>query len=49
MDDGSLAFTCPPDDELVAGVFNGVSIVAAKEFGIDDPSKLSARFLQLAA
>jgi len=44
--DGSLAFTCPPDNELCIGCFSGVSIVAAKEFGIEHPSKLPNRFLE---
>jgi hypothetical protein len=44
-DDGSLEYTCPPDNELHAGAFAGVSILAAKEFGIDYPSKLHRRFL----
>jgi uncharacterized protein DUF6928 len=45
MGDGSLLCTCPPDDEVHLGCFPGVSIVAAKEFGIDYPSKLSTRFI----
>lgn len=44
--DADLTFTCPPDDEIVAGCFPGVSIVAAKEFGIDAPSRLDSRFLK---
>lgn len=43
--DGSLLDTCPADDEVYLGSFVGVSILAAKEFGIDCPSKLSARFI----
>lgn len=43
--DGRLTFTCPPNNELLIGCFPGVSIVAAKEFGGDRPSKLSARFI----
>ena len=46
--DGSLLYTCPPDDEIHLGCFPGVSIVAAKEFGIDYPSKLSAQFISAA-
>ena len=46
LDDGSLAFTCPPNNELCIGCFSGVSIVAAKEFGIDHPSKLPSRFIE---
>jgi uncharacterized protein DUF6928 len=49
LDDGDLSFTCPPDDELVVGCFPGLSIIAAKEFGIDYPSKLSSSFLDAAA
>lgn len=44
--DASLAWTCPPDDEVVAGCFPGVSFVAAKEFGLDRPSRLERRFLE---
>lgn len=43
--DGRLSYTCPPDDELHVGCFPGVSVLAAKEFGIDNPSKLPARFI----
>ena len=44
LEDGTLSSTCPPDDELVIGCFPGLSIVAAKEFGIDFPSRLPAAF-----
>ena len=43
--EGSLWYTCPPNDEVHAGCFPGVSILAAKEFGIDYPSKLSKQFI----
>ena len=43
--DGDLSYTCPPDNELHIGCFHGVSILAAKEFGIDYPSTLSQRFI----
>lgn len=43
--DGDLSYTCPADDELHIASFPGVSVVAAKEFGIDYPSTLSARFI----
>jgi hypothetical protein len=43
--DTSLLQTCPPENELYVGCFPGVSIVAAKEFGIDYPSKLPKPFL----
>jgi hypothetical protein len=42
---GDLAFTNPPDDELVAGCFPGLSIVGAMEFGADYPSQLDRHFL----
>jgi hypothetical protein len=45
MDDGDLLNTAPPDDELLIGCFPGVTIVAAREFGIDYPSKLAPRFI----
>ncbi len=45
LGDGSLLETSPPDDELCVGCFPGVSIIAAKEFGIDHPSELPARFI----
>lgn len=43
--DGSLAYTSPPDNEITIGCFPGLSIVAAKEFGLDYPSRLEPRFL----
>ena len=43
--DGDLSYTCPPDDELHIGCFPGISILAAKEFGIDYPSKLPMPFV----
>ena len=46
--DGDLSYTCPPDDEVHIGCFPGVSVVAAKEFGIDYPSKLLQRFIAAA-
>lgn len=46
LGDGDLSFTCPPDDELHIGSFNGVAVVAAKEFGIDYPSKLPPSFIE---
>jgi hypothetical protein len=45
-DDGCIAYTNPPDDELVVGCFPGIDIVAAKEFGIDYPSRLPQQFLR---
>jgi len=43
--DGDLSFTCPPDDELLIGCFSGVSVIAAREFAIDCPSKLPQQFI----
>ena len=43
--DGDLSYTCPPDNEVHMGCFPGVSVVAAREFGIDYPSKLPQRFI----
>jgi hypothetical protein len=43
--DGDLLNTSPPEDELSIGCFPGVSIIAAKEFGIDYPSQLNETFL----
>lgn len=45
LGDGDLSYTCPPDNELHIGCFSGVSVVAAKEFGIDYPSKLAEKFI----
>lgn len=45
LEDGTLQQTSPPDDELCVGSFPGVSIVAAREFGIDRPSELTERFI----
>lgn len=46
--DGDLSNTCPPDDELYIACFPGISIVAAKEFALDRPSKLPLHFLTAA-
>ena len=43
--DGDLCYTNPPDNEIYAGCFPGVSVVAAAEFGIDYPSRLPAHFI----
>ena len=44
-EDCDLTYTCPADDELCIGCFPGVSVIAAKEFGIDYPSKLPQSFI----
>jgi hypothetical protein len=46
LTDGCLTSACPPNNELLIGCFPGITIVAAKEFAIDRPSKLEARFVQ---
>src|SRR5262249_39899169 len=46
LGDGDLSYTCPPDDELSIGYFAGVSVIAAKEFGVDRPSTLPRRFIE---
>jgi hypothetical protein len=43
--DGDLSNTFPPDNELHVGCFPGISILAAREFGIDRPSTLPERFI----
>ncbi len=45
LGDGNLCYTCPPDAELNIGCFAGVSVVAAKEFGLDYPSRLPEWFV----
>ena len=44
--DGDLSFTSPEGNEVHAGCFPGVSVIAAGEFGIDHPSKLPAAYLE---
>jgi len=46
LPDDTLLKTCPPDDELAIASFPGLSIVAAREFGIDRPSTLPRSFVQ---
>lgn len=46
LEDGDLLYTSPPDDELHIGCFAGVSVIAAKEFGIDYPSTLPQAFIE---
>lgn len=47
IENGDLSYTCPPEDEIYAGCFSDTFIVAADEFGIDNPSQLSSAFLNL--
>jgi hypothetical protein len=49
LEDGTLSYACPPDDEINIGCFPGLCVVAAAEFGIDYPSKLPQRFLRSTA
>ena len=46
--DGNLSFTCPPNHEVHIGCFPGLTVIAAKEFAIDYPSRLPSRFLEAA-
>jgi hypothetical protein len=48
LEDSSLMWTSPPDNEIRIGCFPGMVIVAAEEFAIDHPSKIPARFLEYA-
>ena len=45
--DGDLTATCPDGNTIYSGYFSDVFIVAAKEFGIDYPSKLNPSFLNI--
>jgi hypothetical protein len=45
LEDGSLERTNPDDKEIVVGCFAGVTVVAAREFGVDYPSQLESRFV----
>jgi hypothetical protein len=44
--DTDLSCTCPPEREIHMGCFPGVSVIAAKEFGIDHPSRLPMHFVE---
>jgi hypothetical protein len=46
LEDGDLIWACPRNKEICIGCFPGVSIVAAKEFGIDYPSEVPRRFIE---
>ena len=43
--EGDLSFTNPPKDEVLAGYFSGVLIVATDELAIDYPSNIPQRFI----
>ncbi len=49
LEDGTLCDTNPPDDELLIGCFAGVTVIAAKEFALDNPSLLDRRFIEAAS
>ena len=44
LEDGTLSFTYPKDEEVMAGCFPGVSIIAASEVCIE-PSQLAPHFV----
>ncbi len=48
LEDSCLTWTAPADDEIQIGCFPGLTIVAAKEFAIDNPSAIPIRFLDFA-
>ena len=45
IENGDLSYTNPPDDIIFAGCFGDVSLIAAKEFAGDYPSKIESRFI----
>jgi len=45
IESSSLAYTSPPKNEVYVGCYEGFTVVAAKEFGIDYPSKLPTKLL----
>jgi hypothetical protein len=47
LDDGDLWDTYPAEDEVFIGHFGGVTVIAAREFGIDYPSQLDPHFLKV--
>ncbi len=47
IEDGDLSYTNPPDDTIFAGCFEGVTVLAAKEFAGDYPSKTDRRFIDI--
>jgi hypothetical protein len=48
LNDGALWDTYPAQDEVYAGHFGKVIVLAAPEFGLDRPSELAPRFIELA-
>jgi hypothetical protein len=49
LDDVSLLDGNPPDDEVYAAVWPGAMVVCSGELGIDRPSTLDQRFLEVGA
>ena len=47
--DGSLEYGNPPDDEVYAAVYPGLSIICTADAALDDPRALDERFLREAA
>ncbi len=45
LGDTSLAHTYPPTDEIYAGHYADIAIVAAREFGVDYPSRIPQSFV----
>ncbi len=43
--DGDLSYTCPARKVIYAGCFDGFSVVAAREFGVDNPSQIDEHFI----
>ena len=48
LGDGNLSDTSPPNNQVHAACFPGLTVIAAKEFAIDYPSRLPSRFLNAA-
>lgn len=46
LEDGNLCFANPDKDELYVSCFDGVAVVAAREFALDYPSQLPPAFVQ---
>ena len=46
IEDGDLFNTCPPNGNIYAGYYDGVFIISANEFAIDNPSRLNRSFLK---
>ena len=49
IDDVTLLFGNPPDDEVYAAVWPGLTLVCAGELGVDRPTTLDPRFLEAGA